>query len=118
MAFRLGCQGKTVRDKDNMTDTIQDIRLQAIGVVRSAFLRREQTPKQGRETSARADLEIFPAYREGLQGLAELKHAFILTWLLGKLVDVTIGLRVGQFEESVGLDISQHGERAYGGMLR
>ena len=64
-----------------MTDKIQDIRLQAIGVVRSAFLHREETPKQGRETSARADLEIFPAYREGLQGLAELKHAFILTWL-------------------------------------
>ena len=34
------------------------------------------------------------------------------------LVDVTIGLRVNQTEETVGLDLSQHGERAYGGMLR
>jgi len=41
--------------------------------------------------------------------------AFIMTWLLGKLVDVTMGLRVNETEESVGLDISQHGERAYGG---
>jgi Amt family ammonium transporter len=44
--------------------------------------------------------------------------AFVGTMLLGKLVDVTIGLRVGQSEEMVGLDLSQHGERAYGGMLR
>jgi len=44
--------------------------------------------------------------------------AFVATWVLGKLVDVTIGLRVGETEEMVGLDISQHGERAYGGLLR
>jgi len=45
-------------------------------------------------------------------------YAFGATWILGKLVDVTIGLRVGQTEETVGLDLSQHGERAYGGLLR
>jgi Amt family ammonium transporter len=33
-------------------------------------------------------------------------------------VDVTIGLRVNETEEVLGLDISQHGERAYGGLLR
>jgi Amt family ammonium transporter len=44
--------------------------------------------------------------------------AFGVTWVVGKIVDVTIGLRVNATEETVGLDISQHGERAYGGMLR
>ncbi|MGD9117923.1 MAG: ammonium transporter [Dehalococcoidia bacterium] len=44
--------------------------------------------------------------------------AFGATWVLGKLVDVTIGLRVNETEEALGLDISQHGERAYGGLLR
>jgi Amt family ammonium transporter len=44
--------------------------------------------------------------------------AFGATWVLGKLVDVTIGLRVNQTEETVGLDLSQHGERAYGGLMR
>jgi len=44
--------------------------------------------------------------------------AFSITWLLAKLVDVTVGLRVAPEEETVGLDISQHGERAYGGLLR
>jgi Amt family ammonium transporter len=41
--------------------------------------------------------------------------SFGMTWIIGKLIDVTIGLRVSETEEVVGLDISQHGERAYGG---
>jgi len=42
--------------------------------------------------------------------------AFVVTWILGKVVNATIGLRVRDDEEVVGLDISQHGERAYGGI--
>jgi Amt family ammonium transporter len=45
-------------------------------------------------------------------------YAFALTWVLGKLISATVGLRVSPSEESVGLDLSQHGERAYGGLLR
>lgn len=44
--------------------------------------------------------------------------AFVMTWIIGKIIQKTIGLRVSKEEESVGLDISQHGERAYGGRLR
>jgi Amt family ammonium transporter len=44
--------------------------------------------------------------------------AFGVTWVVAKIVDVTMGLRVNATEEMVGLDISQHGERAYGGMPR
>jgi Amt family ammonium transporter len=43
--------------------------------------------------------------------------AFGATWILGKLVHSTVGLRVEEHEEIVGLDISQHGERAYGGVI-
>jgi len=64
-------------------------------------------------------------YGGGIQVLKQLASivavggfAFAATWILGKLVDITIGLRVGQKEETVGLDLSQHGERAYGGLLR
>jgi len=39
--------------------------------------------------------------------------AGIGTWILLQLVDRLIGLRVDQEDESVGLDLSQHGERAY-----
>jgi Amt family ammonium transporter len=53
-----------------------------------------------------------------LAGVAAVAgFAFVATWILGKLVDITIGLRVKEEEEEVGLDISQHGERAYGGTL-
>jgi Amt family ammonium transporter len=44
--------------------------------------------------------------------------SFLATFGLGKLVNKVIGLRVSREEETVGLDISQHGERAYGGVLK
>jgi Amt family ammonium transporter len=43
---------------------------------------------------------------------------FVMTMIIGKVVDKTMGLRVSSQEEIVGLDLSQHGERAYGGLLR
>ena len=39
-------------------------------------------------------------------------YAFVVTYILATVVDKTIGLRVTEEEEYVGLDISQHGERA------
>jgi Amt family ammonium transporter len=44
--------------------------------------------------------------------------SFIGTLILAKVVKTVIGLRVKDEEEMVGLDISQHGERAYGGLNR
>ncbi|HIH36659.1 MAG TPA: ammonium transporter, partial [Methanocellales archaeon] len=44
---------------------------------------------------------------------AAIIYAFVLTFLLAKIVDITIGLRVTEEEEYVGLDLSQHGESAY-----
>jgi len=43
---------------------------------------------------------------------AALIYAFVVTYILAVAVDKTIGLRVSEEEEYVGLDISQHGERA------
>jgi len=40
-------------------------------------------------------------------------YAFIVTYILAKVIDATIGLRVKDEEEAVGLDISQHAEKAY-----
>jgi len=39
-------------------------------------------------------------------------YAFGVTYILAVIIDKTIGLRVTEEEEYVGLDISQHGERA------
>jgi Amt family ammonium transporter len=42
---------------------------------------------------------------------AAVLYAFVITYILAVIVDKTIGLRVTEEEEYVGLDISQHGER-------
>jgi Amt family ammonium transporter len=40
-------------------------------------------------------------------------YSFVVTVIILKVLDVTMGLRVSDDEEVVGLDVSQHGERAY-----
>jgi Amt family ammonium transporter len=42
---------------------------------------------------------------------AAVIYAFVVTWVLAMVIDKTMGLRVTEEEEYVGLDISQHGER-------
>ena len=37
-------------------------------------------------------------------------YAFVVTLVIAKVVDLTMGLRVAENEEYVGLDLSQHGE--------
>jgi Amt family ammonium transporter len=44
--------------------------------------------------------------------LSALVYAFVVTLVLAYVIDRAIGLRVSEDEEYVGLDISQHGERA------
>jgi Amt family ammonium transporter len=44
--------------------------------------------------------------------VAALVFSFVMTYLIGFVIDRTIGMRVTEDEEYVGLDICQHGERA------
>jgi len=44
---------------------------------------------------------------------ATFAFSFVVTWLVAKILDGTIGLRVNQEDELVGLDQSQHAESAY-----
>ncbi|MBI5301407.1 MAG: ammonium transporter [Chloroflexi bacterium] len=45
--------------------------------------------------------------------VAAIAFAVIMTFVIAKVLDVVVGLRVTENEEEVGLDISEHGERAY-----
>jgi ammonium transporter, Amt family len=45
--------------------------------------------------------------------LFTLVYTVVLTYIILKLVDLTIGLRVTEEQETEGLDLSQHGERGY-----
>jgi Amt family ammonium transporter len=47
----------------------------------------------------------------GAGAFAAVIYAFVVTYVLAVIIDRTIGLRVTEEEEYVGLDISQHGER-------
>ena len=67
-----------------------------------------------------------PAFREGLiEGEARLLwdqlvgivavggYSFVVTFVILKLLDLIFGVRVTEDEEELGIDITQHGERAY-----
>ncbi len=43
--------------------------------------------------------------------VAAIAYAFVVTFVLATIIDRTLGLRVSEEEEYVGLDLSQHGER-------
>ena len=40
-------------------------------------------------------------------------YSFVVTFIILKVIDMTIGIRVSEDEEDLGLDVTQHGERAY-----
>lgn len=61
--------------------------------------------------------ELEQLWRQVLATAVVWVFAFGMTWLIGKLIDITLGLRVSETEESLGLDISQHGESAYGDQI-
>jgi Amt family ammonium transporter len=44
---------------------------------------------------------------------ATAAYSFAVTLLILKILDITLGLRVSAEEEILGLDVAQHGERAY-----
>ena len=51
--------------------------------------------------------------KQALAMVVTMVFAFGVTYVVAKVLDMSIGLRVTPMEEEVGLDISAHGERAY-----
>jgi Amt family ammonium transporter len=52
----------------------------------------------------------------GIQALTAVSvwiYAFVVTFIILKVLDWTMGLRVSEDDEIKGLDISQHGEAGY-----
>jgi Amt family ammonium transporter len=44
---------------------------------------------------------------------ATLVWSFVVTWILFKVVDRLVGIKVSESDEDIGLDLTQHNERAY-----
>jgi Amt family ammonium transporter len=40
-------------------------------------------------------------------------YSFTRAWILGKIIDKTMGFRVSEEDEVTGVDLSQHAETAY-----
>lgn len=50
---------------------------------------------------------------QALSLIAAISYSFVATWIILKVLDKTIGLRVNEEDEKDGLDLSQHGESGY-----
>jgi Amt family ammonium transporter len=50
---------------------------------------------------------------QAIGAIASIIYAFSVTYVIARVVDSVLGLRVDESQEYVGLDISQHGEKAY-----
>ena len=50
---------------------------------------------------------------QAISVVAAFSYSFVMTFVILKVVDLTIGLRVTTEEEETGLDLTQHGERGY-----
>lgn len=57
---------------------IRTVQYQIIGVIHSPFTDQKRTPIQSAFSSARGTVEVFPQYSEGLEGLAEFSHLFLV----------------------------------------
>ena len=62
-------------------------------------------------TSGLLEGNVYQFVANAAGAFAALIYAFIVTYILAVIIDRTLGLRVTEEEEYVGLDISQHGER-------
>jgi tRNA-Thr(GGU) m(6)t(6)A37 methyltransferase TsaA len=54
--------------------------LRVVGYVRSSLKSRSDAPRQGSEGAPRATIELHPALREGLSGIAVGHELILLTW--------------------------------------
>jgi len=50
---------------------------------------------------------------QAISVISSIAYCFIVTMIILKVLDITIGLRVSDDNEAEGLDLSQHGERSY-----
>ncbi len=106
-----------VKPKLKYDDTLDAFGVHGIGgivgsILTGVFATRFITGESGAQGALYGDW-----HQLGIQIVATLVsivYSGVLTFILFLIVNKTIGLRISEEDESVGLDISQHGEIAYG----
>jgi ammonium transporter, Amt family len=107
------CFGIKLKHKLKLDDALDVIGIHGIGGILGAIL-----------TGVFADPKVNPIVSlEAGRGTIILNQvisvvavgafAFIASWLLGKAIEKTIGLRSNEGDESLGLDLAYHGESGY-----
>lgn len=107
--------GVTVKNRFGFDDSLDAVGVHGVGGTFGALA-----------TGLLASKAVNPAGADGLffgnasllttqiiSTLAAAVYAFVATWILLKVLEKLMGLRVGQEEEVEGLDLSQHGESGY-----
>ena len=51
--------------------------------------------------------------KQAVAAFVVLAYSFVLTYIIGKLIDVTIGFRISEEDEVLGIDQVEHLETAY-----
>lgn len=89
-------------------DALDAFGLHAVGGIVGAIL----TAVFASEMIMGKSIELLPQLWTQVEGvLATVVYSAILTYVIAKIVDITIGLRADQDDERMGMDLSQHGER-------
>lgn len=89
-------------------DALDAFGLHAVGGIVGAVL----TAVFASEMIMGRQIDLIPQLVTQIEGVvAVMIYSAIMTFIITKVIDITIGLRVGDEEERMGLDLSQHGER-------
>src|SRR5580704_13524785 len=108
--------GVLLKGRFGYDDTLDAFGVHGVGGLAGALLTGVFAQKALND--AGADGALFGNVRQlGIQALACAAtgvYAVVVTFGILKLIDATIGLRVPEAEEREGLDVTQHGEEAYG----
>lgn len=54
--------------------------LRQIGVIRAPYRSRKDAPRQGRFSMELSELEVFPEFQEGLEGIERCRYLLVLWW--------------------------------------
>jgi Amt family ammonium transporter len=108
--------GVLLKGRFGYDDTLDAFGVHGVGGLAGALLTGVFAQKALND--AGADGALFGNVKQlGVQALACAAtgvYAVVVTFGILKLIDATIGLRVPEAEEREGLDVTQHGEEAYG----
>jgi Amt family ammonium transporter len=101
--------GVTVKNKFGFDDTLDVFGIHGLGGTLGALLTGVFCVKVAVENGGMGNQVLVQA----ISVVATIAYAMVVTWILLKIIDAIMGLRISPEEEEQGLDTTQHGESGY-----